>query len=133
MSMRHLTISVPALMALDSLLGQLAFNESGSDLLAFYRTVHAEYELAESTSIYDEIRAERERAHAKHGNTSMEAWPADSLSRLAILLEEVGEVAKEFNDARHDGREVDFAKLRAELVQVATMAAAWADRIEAGS
>ena len=78
-------------------------------------------------SIYAEIRAERERAHAKHGDKSMEAWPVTDLRRLAILLEEVGEVAKEFNDASLAGGEPDLAALRSELVQVATMAAAWAD------
>lgn len=80
-------------------------------------------------TVYDEVKAERERAHALHGDTSMEAFPADSLDRLAILTEEVGEVAKEFNEARHDGRSVDLAKLRKELVQTAAMALAWADAI----
>lgn len=82
-------------------------------------------------TIYDEMRAERQRAHAKHGETSMESYPTDSLDRLAILLEEVGEVAKEFNEARHRQGPVSLAALRKELVQVATMAAAWADRITA--
>lgn len=99
-------------------------------------------------SIYDEIRAERDRAHAKHGETSMESAPVDEMYRSVILGEEVDEVAetvwllwsaalnakfsyveKAMNDGRHDGA-VDQATLRRELVQVATMAAAWADRIE---
>lgn len=74
-----------------------------------------------------EVQTERERAHAKHQDTSMEAFPADDLNRLAILDEETGEVAKEFNEARHDGRRVDLVKLRNELIQVAAMAMAWAD------
>lgn len=78
-------------------------------------------------SVYDEIRAERERAHAKHGATSMEQAPVDSHDRLAILTEEIGEVAKEFNDARHRGGPIDRVALRKELIQVAAMAAAWAD------
>lgn len=57
----------------------------------------------------------------------MESSPPDTLRRLAILTEEVGEVAKEFNEAEHDGRPVDLARLRKELVQVAAMAGAWAD------
>lgn len=77
--------------------------------------------------IFDLARAERERAHAKHGYTSMESSPPDTLRRLAILTEEIGEVAKEFNDAEHDGRPVDLAALRKELIQVAAMAGAWAD------
>lgn len=79
--------------------------------------------------IYDEVRAERARAHQKHGNTSMEAFPVDDMNRLPILVEEVGEAAKEFNEARHAGGPVDLARLRKELIQTATMAAAWADAI----
>jgi NTP pyrophosphatase (non-canonical NTP hydrolase) len=81
--------------------------------------------------IYDEIRAERDRAHAKHAETSMEAQPIDALLRLAILMEEVGEVAKEFNEARHraarGGPDLDITALRKELIQTAAMATAWAD------
>lgn len=79
--------------------------------------------------IWDEIHAERARAHAKHGDTSMESVRADDPTgrRLRILLEEVGEVAREFNDAEHDQRPVDLARVRAELIQVAAMAGAWAD------
>lgn len=82
-------------------------------------------------NVYREIRAERERAHAKHGATSMESAPADDPTgrRLRILVEEVGEVAREFNDAEHDQRQVDLALLRKELIQTAAMAAAWADAI----
>jgi NTP pyrophosphatase (non-canonical NTP hydrolase) len=87
-------------------------------------------ELSGGVGIYDEIRAERQRAHAKHGDTSMEAMPADSLDRLAILLEEVGEVAREFNEARHDGTTADQWRLRHELIQVAAMATAWADNCD---
>lgn len=77
--------------------------------------------------VFDEARAERVRAHRKHADTSMESQPVDSLRRLAILVEEVGEVAKEFNDAEHDARPVDRARLRKELIQTAAMAGAWAD------
>lgn len=80
-------------------------------------------------SIYGEILAERERAHAKHGATSMERFPVDDMNRLAILVEEVGEVSKEFNEARHDARPLDLYRLRKELIQVGAMAAAWADAV----
>lgn len=81
------------------------------------------------STIYDDIRAERERAHAKHGPRSMERQSCfDRYGiRYRILLEEVGEVAKEFNDALIEGRDVDGERLQTELVQVAAMAAAWAD------
>lgn len=80
-------------------------------------------------SIYHEIEAERDRAHAKHGATSMESMGRRDPQRFLILAEEVGEVANEFNEARHEGREVDTVKLREELIQVAAMATAWADAI----
>ena len=80
-------------------------------------------------SIFDEVIAERKRAHEKHGDTSIESFPAHDPygDRLSILIEEVGEVAKEFNEARHEGRAVDLAKLRKELIQTCAMAGAWAD------
>lgn len=85
--------------------------------------------------IYEQVRVERERAHAKHGDTSMESSSAhDPVGRrYRVLAEEVGEVAKEFNDAEHDGRPVDLVKLRKELIQVAAMAVAWADACPAGA
>lgn len=79
------------------------------------------------TAIYAEVAAERLRAHAKHGDTSMESFPVDDLNRYTILVEEIGEVGKEFNEARHDGRSVDLARLRKELIQSAAMCVAWAD------
>jgi hypothetical protein len=78
-------------------------------------------------SVWDEAAAERARAHALHGENSMEGLPIDDWLRLAILMEEVGEVAKEFNEARHRGTGLDHAALRTELIQVAAMAGAWAD------
>lgn len=77
--------------------------------------------------IYDRggVADERERAHEKHREHSMESWPTLSPERYLILAEEVGEVAKEFNDAKVEGREVDAAALRKELTQVAAMAVAW--------
>lgn len=82
-------------------------------------------------TIWELIKAERTRAHAKHGANSMEnADPADPTGRrFRILTEEIGEVAKEFNDAEVESRAVDMQAVRDELIQVAAMAAAWADAI----
>ena len=91
-------------------------------------------------SIYGEVLAERERAHRKHGATSMEMLPVTDMTRLSVLVEEIGEVAREFNEARHRThaellpqtereQSIDLAALRKELIQVAAMAAAWADAI----
>jgi NTP pyrophosphatase (non-canonical NTP hydrolase) len=80
-------------------------------------------------NIWDEIAAERARAHAKHGDKSMEAADWADMKRLRILLEEVGEVARVFNewDLGHLSDSAARRAARDELVQVAAMAGAWAD------
>lgn len=82
-------------------------------------------------TIYEELAAERERAHRLHGDTSMETRAiADPHGvRRDILMEGLGEIAREFNEARHDQRPVDLDRLRVELIQLAAMATAWADRL----
>lgn len=96
-------------------------------------TTADEYDLdVAAVAIWAEIREERIRAHRKHGQTSMESQPPDAWRRYMILAEEVGEVAKEYNEADHEGRPVDLAKLRKELIQVAAMAGAWAAVIPEG-
>ena len=74
------------------------------------------------------VRAEFDRAYAKHrGLTPLHSSMSDD-DRAAILLEEVGEVARACTpDARTEvGHAGDLA---AELVQVATMALTWAQAI----
>ena len=80
-------------------------------------------------SIWDEVAAERARAHAKHGDKSMEAADWADMKRLRILIEEVGEVARAFNewDLGHLTTSEVRAEVRAECIQVAAMAGAWAD------
>lgn len=73
-------------------------------------------------------RAEFDRAYAKHqGLTPLHPSMSDD-DRAAILLEEVGEVARACTpDARTEvGHAGDLA---AELIQVATMALTWAQAI----
>lgn len=82
-------------------------------------------------TIYDDIDRERQRAHAKHGASSIEGRPSADPGRLAILVEEVGEVARNLNDRRHNGTtDADIAALRAELIQVAAMAVGWISSID---
>lgn len=85
-------------------------------------------------NIYDDIDRERQRAHAKHGASSIEGRPPADSGRLAILVEEVGEVARNLNDRRHADTTyelLDFdALLRAELIQVAAMAVGWIATID---
>jgi len=80
-------------------------------------------------TIWDEVAEERRKAHAKHGDKSMENGNPLAMRRFHILIEEVGEVSREFNDAEHEERAVDVTKLRKELVQVAAVAASWADAL----
>lgn len=86
-----------------------------------------------SDRVADEVRHERIRAQAKHEDHSMEAWPILSPERYLVLAEEVGEVAKEFNDAKVEGRDIDAEALRKELIQVAAMATAWAAALDGGN
>ncbi len=81
-----------------------------------------------SDVVLEMIQTEATRAHLKHGSSSMMSTSISHDRRLAILAEEVGEVARELNDAvlGDDGvRTVDVAKLASELAQVAAMAASW--------
>lgn len=77
----------------------------------------------------DAINAEATRAHVRHGQMSMMNGTNDRRHR--ILVEEVGEVARELNDAEIEARAVDRDKLVKELVQFAAMAAIWIEALEA--
>ena len=81
----------------------------------------------EEVLIYD-CRVEYDRAAAKHAVTTPYHPSMSDVHRAAILIEEVGEVARALTPdaAAPTGHAGD---LRAELVQVATMALAWAARI----
>ena len=74
------------------------------------------------------IQAEATRAHHKHGEYSMLGTRYSSGDRLAILVEEVGEVAHELTYDQ-GGRRDELVK---ELIQVAAMAATWAEFLEGG-
>lgn len=78
------------------------------------------------------IQAEATRAHLKHGEHSMLGPHYSSGDRLAILVEEVGEVAHELTydqggPAVGEGRRDELVK---ELIQVAAMAASWVEYLE---
>lgn len=74
--------------------------------------------------LYREVLAARRKAHAKHGENSIEVEPADSPRWLAILVEEVGEIA---NAQTYDGPKEN---LRAELIDVLAVASAWVDSLD---
>ncbi len=75
---------------------------------------------------YDEVHRERIRAHAKHSKSgeSIEQLPANHSIWLAVLTEEVGEVANALIE--HDRTD---AHVREELVQVAAVACAWIEAL----
>lgn len=68
------------------------------------------------------INAEYTRAHLKHKGWTPKSVRMSDGERLAILMEEVGEVARAVT---YDNR--DSENLVAELIQVAAMAGAWAE------
>ena len=65
------------------------------------------------------IQAEALRAHCRHAGHSLLSKQMTNTERLAILVEEVGEVAHALT---HDG---DKDNLETELIQVAAVAASW--------
>jgi hypothetical protein len=75
------------------------------------------------------IQAEATRAHLKHGEHSMLGPQYTAHERLAILVEEVGEVAHELTYDQDGDRD----KLVKELIQVAAMAASWVECLEGGT
>jgi hypothetical protein len=76
------------------------------------------------------INEEATRAHIVHGDNSMMGFKYSASDRLSILMEEVGEVAREINDARLGRRPADKDKLVIELIQVAAMAATWVEFLD---
>lgn len=89
-------------------------------------------ELLLSNLTLDAIQAEALRAYIKHGEYSMFSPHYSSGDRLAILVEEVGEVAHELTYDRGgpavgEGRRVELVK---ELIQVSASSAAWVEFLE---
>lgn len=77
-----------------------------------------------SFDIHSAIDAEFHRAYTKHNGKTPRSWQVGDNTSLVVLIEEVGEVARAMT---YD--EGDPDNLAAELIQVATMAAAWAERL----
>lgn len=76
----------------------------------------------------ERLRQERLKAAGRFKFTPADLGLSDP-ERLAVLAEEFGEVAREVAE-RVAGKTTDFAKLRAELVQVAAVAVAWVEFID---
>lgn len=85
--------------------------------------------------VHRDFLNERIRAHNKHKDKpggSMEMRSAFDPEWLAVLVEEVGEASTEINDFRHGllTKEEYVVRLRAELVQVGAMTAAWVSALD---
>lgn len=78
------------------------------------------------------IQAEATRAHLRHGEHSMLGPHYSASDRLAILVEEVGEVAHEltYDQGGPGVGRFDKDRLVKELIQVAAMAASWVEQLE---
>ncbi len=81
------------------------------------------------------IQAEAARAHLKHGEHSMLGKCYSPSDRLAILVEEVGEVAHEltYDQGGPGVGQFDRDRLVKELIQVAAMAASWIEQLNESS
>jgi NTP pyrophosphatase (non-canonical NTP hydrolase) len=80
--------------------------------------------LRDDHRLYREVLNARRNAHRKHGENSIESQPSDSPRWMAILAEELGEVAHCLTyDGPHD-------ELRAELIDVLAVASAWVCAID---
>ena len=84
------------------------------------------------TAVYDEVHAERNSAHTKHGakGNSRENATWNEGEWLAVIVEEVGEVAHELTYDTERSTVEKAQRMHDELVQVAAMACAWIDSLD---
>jgi NTP pyrophosphatase (non-canonical NTP hydrolase) len=84
-----------------------------------------------------DVAAERVRQEQlRHDGRFPYTCAGDGLTpaeKLAVLAEEFGEVAREISDARNCRTEPNPKRLRAELVQVAAVAVAWVESLDAAA
>lgn len=76
------------------------------------------------------VQMEATRAHILHGENSMLGSSHTNDRRNSIVVEEIGEVARELNDAEIGKRPVDRDKLVKELIQSAAMLLTWVEALE---
>jgi hypothetical protein len=84
------------------------------------------------SKIFTAIRAERHRQEQLHAPCTCASPLIEPAHKLAVLTEEVGEVAKEVLDLTNFERETEDpeAKLRTELIQVSAVCVAWLESLE---
>lgn len=76
----------------------------------------------QTENVLNDVFTERERQVRLHGDHTPADPGMDPCMKLAILMEEVGEVARELCDG-------PTRNLRVELIQVAAVAVAWAESL----
>ena len=76
----------------------------------------------QTLAVLEDVARERERQNDKWGRIPGH-WPSHNGVKLAVLVEEVGEVASALYDGHGPNR------LREELIQVAAVAVAWAETL----
>lgn len=140
---RRTTITIPREIVLQDLSGV----EKSKRLLEDIFTA-----MTRRDRVFESIRSEISRAMAKHGDlfianlpdtTSLELIDVlmhaesaarreceEAPSKLSVLTEEVGEVAKALRMVRYVDTPSTRRNLRAELVQVAAMSVAWLETLE---
>jgi hypothetical protein len=77
-----------------------------------------------NASVIGDVLRERQRQEDLHAPETCANPRMDGNVKLAVLTEEVGEVAKAWNDGDRPGHE-----LRTELIHVAAVAIAWAESL----
>ena len=77
----------------------------------------------DTLGVWNEVFASRRRADEKHGNKSIGRLKATDARWLSILVEEIGEVA---NALTYDTSK----NIRAELIDVLSVASAWVDALD---
>lgn len=94
---------------------------------------------------WTEIEQARAKAHAKHGENSIEGMTADDPRWLSVLAEEGGEVSEatllawnallqaRIGRVAHEQTYDATGDLRGELVDVLAVASAWLDALDAGA
>lgn len=82
---------------------------------------HATARYTSPLHVYSDIQAERKRQDARWGHRD---WTPESYTAVAVLTEEVGEVARACLDKE------GIHRLREELVQVAAVAVCWIEALD---
>ena len=80
----------------------------------------------DDTGVIRGLLEEYDRAKVKHGENTLDGALSNDLLQLAALVEEVGEVAHEMTYDQDGSPAERGARLKKELLQVASVAMTWA-------